>query len=350
MGFFPEHIRMLLGERHTVELACNTDDSKVPASLDEFHLMVYNIPFSRSPLSKQNLEGYKEIRQLIRRGNYDIVHTHTPNASACVRLACKGMKDVKVIYTAHGFHFYKGAPLKNWLLFYPVEWLCAHWTDTLITINQEDYALAKKHMHAKRVCYVPGVGLDLAKFGEQPTDRENIRKNIGVPEGMTWLLTVGELSKRKNHEPLIRAVAEIPDAYLTIAGQGSLLSHLQELINSLDIADRVKLLGFRTDISDLCESADIYVHPALQEGLPVAVMEAMACGLPCVVSRIRGNTDLIDDEGGALFDPKDVSDIKARIEFVMKNHDKMGAYNRQRIKEFGFKSVLDDLKPIYTGV
>ena len=318
--------------------------------LVKYGVDIFNISFSRSPLSKDNFKACKELKELIENGNYDVVHCHTPNAAAVTRLVCRKFrkKGLKVIYTAHGFHFFKGAPLKNWLLFYPVEWLCAHWTDILITINKEDYALAQKHMHAKKVVYIPGVGLDTEKFKNCEVDRDKKREELGIPDDKIWCIAIGELSKRKNHEVLIRAIKDISNIYLTIVGKGELKEYLVNLSIELNLEDRVKFLGFRTDIDELCHSSDIYLFPSFQEGLPVALMEAMASGLPCVVSKIRGNTDLIDENGGAFFDPHSVDDCKNAIETVLsKDLNKLGNYNQEKINQFDKITVIEEMKKIY---
>lgn len=349
MNFFNSFIRKLLDEGNTVDIATNERTSQVPACYREWGCTVYQIETARSPLSKGNLTAMKQLQELASRGKYDIVHCHTPVAAMCTRLACRNSRKsgTKVFYTAHGFHFYKGAPLKNWLLYYPVEKLCAHFTDVLITINQEDYALARKKMKARRVEYVPGVGIDLQKFGQTAKDRATKRMELGIPENATLLLSVGELNKNKNHEAVIRAIAAM-DVYYMIAGQGDLQEHLQRVIDDLKISDKVKLLGYRSDVGELCAAADAFVLPSYREGLPVAVMEAMASGLPVACSQIRGNTDLIDENGGVLFDPHSVGECKKAIE-ALKDMDleKIGAYNRERIREFEVGNVNEIMSTLY---
>lgn len=179
MVFFPDVFKELLLKGHTVELACNCE-IPVKNYIETEGLIIHNIPFSRSPFSQDNLKAYKRLKKLVTENKYDIVHCHTPNAAAITRLACKGIrkKGTKIIYTAHGFHFYKGAPKKNWLIYYPVEWLCAHWTDVLITINSEDYILAKRKMHAGKVEYVPGVGVRIERFRDVTINRTKKEKKL----------------------------------------------------------------------------------------------------------------------------------------------------------------------------
>ncbi len=310
----------------------------------------FDIPFARFPFKPQNIEAYRRLKRIIDCGEYDIIHCHTPIGGALTRLAAKKARrnGAQVIYTAHGFHFYKGAPLINWLLYYPAEWLLAPLTDVMITINQEDHALAKQRMKAKRVEYVPGVGVDLSKFGKTAVDRTELRRELAIPEDKVWLLAVGELIKRKNHESLIRAIADMPKIYLTIAGQGVLQEHLAKLIKESGLEDRVKLLGFRKDISELCTAADIFALPSYQEGLSVALMEAMACGKPCAVSRIRGNTDLIDERGGVLFDPSSVEDIRTSLKDLMEaDMGSMGRYNAGKAKDYSLDAVMARMQEIF---
>lgn len=347
MGFFPEHFKMLLDAGHTVEIACNCDDP-VPEKVSNMGLKTHHIPFSRSPFSKTNLAALKQLKQLVENGDYDIVHTHTPNASACVRLACKNARKrgLKVFYTAHGLHFYKGAPILNWLIYFPVEWFCAHFTDTLITINNEDFELAKKYMHAKNVVYVPGVGIDLNKFSDNDEAVNEKRKELGIPENKTLLISVGELNENKNHETVIKAINGL-DVYYIIAGIGDKKEYLTSLIESQNMADKIKLLGYRTDVKDLYLASDVFVFPSFREGLSVSLMEAMACAKPCAVSKIRGNTDLIDENGGGLFSPNDVTECKNAILKAIDNKNESGSYNKEKIKAFSNESVLLKMKELY---
>lgn len=262
----------------------------------------YNIPFARNPLKPGNLKAYTDLKKVIDEGGYDIIHCHTPVGAMLTRLAAKQARKngTKVFYTAHGFHFYKGAPAINWLLYYPVEKWLSRYTDVLITINKEDYERAKT-FKAGRVCYVPGVGIDLKKFNVGYVDKEQKRKEIGVASDDFVLLSVGELIPRKNHEVVIRAMSVLKQngglehIEYVICGQGAYESDLKKLAEELSVADHIQFLGYRNDISEICNCADLFVFMSYQEGLPVALMEAMACGIPVVCSNIRGNTDLIDD-------------------------------------------------------
>lgn len=348
MNFFPAHIRMLLDAGHTVELACNCEQPVNPIYV-EWGCRVHHIPFSRSPLSKDNIGAYRELRKLLVNGRYDIVHTHTPNASAMVRLACRNLRKegTRVFYTAHGFHFFKGGSKAGWLLFYPVEKLCARWTDVLITINTEDYALAQRKMRAKQVVYIPGVGLDLNRYN-CPDTRACKREEFGIPADAYVLLTVGELNANKNQATVIRAIAALhdPSIHYVLPGRGENEGALRQLAQELGVAEQVHLLGFRTDVPEIYPAADVYLCPSFREGLNVSIMEAMSSGLPLICSDIRGNRDLVSvPAGGRLVPPADVNAWKLAISDLREQG--RCAFNREKVQAFSQDIVLEKLKEIY---
>lgn len=352
MRFFTSFIKLLIDEGHQVELAANEINSPVPECYREWNCKFHHIGFSRSPLSFDNVKAYGLLKKVVEEGNYDIVHCHTPNASVITRLVCRKYRKrgLKVFYTAHGFHFYKGAPKLNWLVFYPVEKFCSRFTDKLITINQEDYALARERFHAREVHYVPGVGIDLSRFENVQVDRTAKRQEIGVPENAFLLLSVGELNENKNHQVVIRALAKLndPNVHYAIAGVGGKREYLLELAEELGVSAQVHLLGYRTDIPELNCAADIFCFPSIREGLAVSVMEAMACNVPCVVSKIRGNTDLIDENGGFLFSPRDEDGCVSAITSVMnENRYDVGIYNGRKVQKFGTSAVIKQLRSLY---
>lgn len=260
----------------------------------------FDIAFERFPFSKQNLTAYNQLKYIIQENHYDIIHCHTPVAGVLARFAARSYKDTTVIYTAHGFHFYKGAPLLNWLVYYPVERFCAKFTDKLITINQEDYNRAKgwSLRNNGKVYYVPGVGVDINKFHNIDINKKEKRKSLGIDENTKILLSVGELIKRKNHEVIIRSLSKLKDKNFVyiICGRGPLLEQLKELAVQLGLEKKVKLLGFRKDIAEICKIADLFVFPSIHEGLPVALMEAIASNIPAIASDIRGNRDLLSSD------------------------------------------------------
>ena len=281
----------------------------------------HNIDFERQPFRIKNIAAYKKLKKIIEDGKYDMVHCHTPVAAILTRLAARRVrnKGTRVIYTAHGFHFFKGAPLKNWLVYFTAEWLCSFLTETLITINKEDFEFAKKHLHAKKIRYITGIGVDTSRF-LVPTDREAKRKELGFDDGQIVVLSIGELSVRKNHRVIIEALAKINDknVHYVIAGRGSKKEELEALAKELGVQDNVHLLGFRKDVVDLCRAADVFCLPSLQEGLGMVTLEAMAGGLPCVASNVRGPIEIIEHgKNGFLCDCRSSDDFAKHIKSLI---------------------------------
>ena len=351
-GFLIPHIEMLVNNGHKVDVACHIE-AGVDDRLIHMGCRYFNLDFQRTPLNKKNLSACEELKKLIQEEQYDLVHTHSPIASACVRLACKNLSTVKVFYTAHGFHFYKGAPLKNWLLYYPIEKYFSRFTDLLITINKEDYERARKSFKAKNVLYVPGVGIDTDAIRETTVDIQAKKAQLQIPEGDLVIVSVGELNQNKNHSTIICAMAQLKEQNVTyvICGEGEFGVPLGRLIAHYKLQDKVKLLGRRNDVFEILQLADVFVHPSFREGLPVALLEAMASGRACVVSRIRGNVDLIKDrEGGYICRPDDVYGFAAAIKNLLSDKqaaEMMGRHNQNAVKPYDIKEILTALDEIY---
>ena len=315
MGFFKSLIAELIHEGHTVDIACSAAET-VPALYTELGCSVFPLSCSRSPLKTGNLKAVREIRKIASDGHYDIVHCHTPIAAACTRLACRKLRKngLRVIYTAHGFHFFKGAPLKNWLIYYPVEKFCARFTDVLVTINQEDYDRAKTKFKAGRIEYVPGVGVDIERYRNTAIDRDAKRKELGVSPDDRLILSVGELNENKNHVSVILALGLLPEAerartVYAVAGVGDSEPLRAQTAKANGV--RLLLLGYRKDCHELYKAADLYIHPSYREGLPVAVIEALASGLPVTGADTRGIRDLVTEAGGEVFPAGDIEKIAA---------------------------------------
>ena len=363
LNFFSDFIQQLISHGHEIYLAANENsgETPIPEYYKKWGCRVYNLSCSRNLFKYGNIKAVKEIKKIVSENKFDIVHCHTPIASVCTRIACRKIRKngTKLIYTAHGFHFYKGSDIKNWFTFLPVEWLCSFMTDILITINTEDYNFAKKHFHSKQIAYVPGVGIDLKKFSVSVSDstesqKSKIRNEFDIPDDAFLLLSVGELNENKNHSRVIQAIKDLKIYYI-IAGKGEKEFELKNLIRNLNAENRVKLAGFRTDITDFYSAADALILPSIREGLNVSLMEAMACGLPCLAGKIRGNTDLIDDNyGGYLFNPKSIEEIKSSIENLIEkfqhNHDsikKFGQHNSEKIRLFSTEIVNETVENLY---
>ncbi|PEW03717.1 glycosyltransferase family 1 protein [Bacillus cereus] len=349
-AFLIPHIKLLIEQGHQVDVAFNIVQEVNP-ELIKLGCVIHNIEFQRSPVDRRNYSAYKKLKRIIQGEGYDVVHTHTPVASACVRLACKKIEGVKVMYTAHGFHFYTGAPLINWLVYYPIERWLAKYTDLLITINKEDYVRAKNSFRAKRIEYIPGVGLDTKNYDKSVLVDK--RSELGIPKDAVIILSVGELNKNKNHEVVIKAMAKIknPNIFFVICGKGILEDYLKNLAGNFGLEKQVKLLGFRKDIREICNESDIFAFPSFREGLSVALMEAMASGLPIVCSKIRGNVDLNQDEkGGYLVEPSDVEGFARAINVLVideKLRKQKGNINIKLISKFDSKHINKKMKEIY---
>ncbi len=356
MGFFPEHFKMLIEEGNEIELACNCDEP-VPQFCVDLGLEVHHIPFSRSPFNKSNFKAIHEFKKLLLQGNYDLVHTHTPNASAIVRLVCRNMRKqgLQVFYTAHGFHFYKGAPLKNWLLYYPVEWLCSFWTDCLITINDEDYMIAKHKMHALKTKQVPGVGLDFSRFAECAAERSQIREEFGISAADRVLIYVGELNENKNQTSLLDMMSVLckrrNDVRLMLVGEGPCKQSLMEKAKALGISNRVIFTGFRRDIPKLLKASDLCVPSSIREGLGLNVLEAMICRIPVVAYDNRGHRSIIQNTHNGYLVPH--GDYKAMSEKVLYLLEHQDVYNQiadtamKSLEKYSIPKVLERMKQIY---
>ena len=322
---------------------------------EKFGIRMVHIDFDRNPLSPKNLRARKQLLALMERENYDIMHCNTPSGGMIGRLCAAQMKTPKVIYMAHGFHFWKGAPIKYWMFYYPVERFLAHFTDRLITINREDYARAQRFHYRKggKAAYVPGVGIDIGKFRPDPPVRSAKRKELGLTDDMTMLLSVGEINANKNQKVVIEALAKLhrKDIRYVICGVGSLENSLKQLATDLGVIDQVLFAGFRTDIADFYQAADVFVISSFREGLSVSIMEAMSSDTPCVASRIRGNTDLLPDSR-LVFDPKNPDDLKDKIELVLDPEVARTEVerNRENIKHYSVETATQAMKEIYMDV
>ena len=302
-----------------LHIACNfdymedTDEARTRTYIDKIKsegVILHNIHFARSPFSKDNIACYKQLKAIIDENHFDLIHVHTPTVSILTRLAArKARKEGTIVmYTCHGFHFHNAAPKKNWMMFYPMERLMSWFCDYIVTINKEDFNRAKT-FHAPNVRYIPGVGVNINRIHDCKIDKKAYKREIGVPEDCVLVLSIGEMIERKNHEVIIRALAKVENknVYYAICGKGSLREHLEEIANELGVGDRVKFLGFRRDIPELCNTADISAFPSRIEGLGLAGIEAMAAGVPLVSSNVHGILDyVLDGKTGYAIDPEDV--------------------------------------------
>ena len=337
------------------------DETDARSILERRGAVTHQIDIARSPLSYDNLHAYRQLASIMKKYDYQAVHCHTPMGAVLARIAARRFGVAPVIYTVHGLHFYKGAPLKNWLIYYPIESFLSGWTDLIITINREDYGRAKR-LHAKHVAYIPGVGIDTARYGQFRAPDEvdegrkragKIRKELQIPEDALVLLTVGDLIVRKNQKTVIEALSKTGrnDLYYVLCGQGPLKEEYEKMAERLGVGGQIRFAGYRKDVGDFYTMADVFVFPSYQEGLSVAVMEAMANGLPMVLSGIRGNVDLVrDGEGGFLCGPDDAEAFAGRIELLAEQPElrrKMGEKNLREIKKYDLSEADRRMRRIY---
>ena len=339
--------------------AANWTDAGIKQIKDDektYGIKINHVDICRFPFSLKNIKAYKQIVDLINKEKIDYIHCNTPIGGVLGRLAGKKCRIKKVIYQAHGFHFYKGASKKNWLLYYPVEKWLAHYTDALITINQEDYELAKTKLKLRKggkVYYVPGVGIDISQYNTEETARVAKRNELGLKDGDIALISMGDLIERKNYNTAIEAIAKTQNSNLQyfICGKGPEEEKLKQLTEMLGVSSQVHFLGFRSDIKELLAASDIFLFTTKQEGLPRSMMEAMASGLPCVASRIRGNIDLLENkDGGYLCEVTEAIDYADKLNVLANDielRSRMGINNLLTIQNFSMEKVADDIRKLY---
>lgn len=363
--FNMDNIDILKSLGYTVEVATNfKSGSSMPLSLvSEFQnklelsgVKCHQINFSRKMLDLKAIKNSKdELDKVFKDGNFSFVHVHTPIAASITRSIAK-KNHVKCIYTAHGFHFFSGAPLKNWVLFYPVEKRQAKKTNVLITINQEDYTFAKKKLKAEKIEYIPGIGINPNDFLAKNIDKALFRKSLGLNEDNFVLLSVGELNKNKNHEVVIRSLALLdnPNIHYLLCGQGYSLNHLKSIVKELNLESNVHFLGFRSDVSSIYTIVDLFVFPSKREGLPVSVMEAMVNSLPVICSDVRGSRDLIiDNLGGIIAKNNTKEEYSNAIRTLINDsqlRNEMGKYNENKVLEFSRDEVNKIMTKIYKNI
>lgn len=380
-GFVPQfemsNVQILQNMGYEIHYAANYNTPSYGNDnhrLEDTGIIQHQIDFVRSPFRFQNLKVFKQLKQLMMSQQFSLVHCHTPMGSVMARLAARATKTSPVIYTAHGFHFYTGAPIVNWLFYYPIEKYLSRFTDEQICINKEDYMRARKSFHANHVSYIPGVGLDFKKISKT-IDVDLKKSELGLPQDKIIFLSSGELIKRKNHETVIRAIAKLKQdsspshvnsynkIHYVICGHGELSQYLHQLSRELNVLDSISFLGYREDMMEIFQIADIFVFPSFQEGLPVALLEAMAYGLPVICSDIRGSNDLmggnaeksvdICDGGIMIKKADDVSAYSQAISYMIEDKNAlrlMGEINREKAKNFSIEYVKEAMKKIYQRI
>ena len=366
--FNRDNIDILKELGYQVDVAANFVDGSITsdARVKEFKqelidkgINVYHIPIPRSIFKiNQIIKSYKQVKKLCKMNHYQIIHCHSPIGGVITRIAARKArkKGTDVIYTAHGFHFYRGAPLMNWIIFYPIEKFCSRFTDYLITINHEDYRRAYKSFYAKEVKYVPGIGVHVDEIQAIEVDRNKLREELGLKNNDFVIISIGQISIRKNQKVIINALSKIanPQIKYVVVGFGELEDELKKLVKENNLENSIIFTGYRKDAKTLLHVADLFAFPSLQEGLPASLMEAMAVGLPVVASNIRGNNDLIEDGvNGFLYNYQDVDAFANGIVTIFKDHklaNEMRNNNLKKIVNYDQKKVKSIMRELFIEV
>lgn len=327
--------------------------------VSECDVIPFKVGIYRNPFAfKDNYKAYKVLTKTIKENNIQYIHCNTPVGGILGRFAGRKCKVKKIIYQVHGFHFYKGCPLLNKLMYYPIECFLSHFTDAIITINTEDFEAAKKLKlrNKGKVYYVHGVGIDTKDYQNVDVDKLCKRKELNVKEDDFVLLSVGRLDANKNNQVLIKAVAEAKESHikLVLCGDGEEREKLEELAKSLGVEEQIVFLGNRTDMKEIYSVADCLLMASFREGLSRTIMEAMSAGLPCIVSKIRGNVDLIEDGvNGYLCSTTDYIGFANAIKKIISNTEiriNMSKANLEKIKNYDISVVEKEIKEIYNEV
>ena len=290
-----------------VDCACSKTGFYFDELINKYNLNVYEFPFCRSPFRIRNITAYRKLKKFIKNGSYDVIYCHEPVGGALGRLAGKA-NGKYTFYIAHGFHFFKGAGIKHWTLYYFFEWFLSFFTDTIVTICDEDYNHSLK-LHAKNKYKIDGIGVDFKRFDliDKELIRNNLRRQIGINNDDFLIISVGELSKRKNHIVILKALNKLnnPNIKLVLCGEGDEKRKLEKYCKRNDLEKNVLFLGFRKDVNEILTCGDLFIFPSLWEGLGLAGIEAMYSGLPIIASNRQGIKDyVIDGKTGFLFEPK----------------------------------------------
>ena len=350
--FLVPHVKYLSENGFDVEIAC----SEVGGRMAEVRNVlggtvkaIHTLRLERSPLSPRNFLGYQDLRRLLAENHYDMIWTNEPVMGVVTRLAANQYRrnGTKVIYMCHGFHFYKGASLPNWLIFYPIERFMSRFCDMIVTINHEDEARAKT-FHCPRVEYIHGIGVNTERLHNR-NEQSNIRAELGLAEDDFLVLSVGELNENKNQQVIIRAVAQLkdPKIHYLLCGKGDQQAQLESLAKELGIGKNVHFLGYRKDVVDICHQCDLFAHASRREGISVASLEAMYCGLPLVMSTVRGAEDyLTDGESGFLRHSDDVDGFADGIRRLKENGElrkSFGQRNREAVMPYAVENVKREI-------
>lgn len=350
--FLLPHIKNLTEKGYDVEVACSEVGGRmgeIRQKLDGIVKKIHVVHLHRSPANPDNLNGYKDMKKIINSGLFNVIWTNEPVMGVVTRLAAKQARKqgTKVLYMVHGFHFFDGAPKLNWMLYYPIEKLMASKADVICTVNREDYKRAQD-FNVKQVEYIHGIGINTTRLtlGENQND---IRAELGLSADDFLVLSVGELNENKNQKTIIQAIAELGDMQIhyLLCGKGDQLEKLQNQVLDVGLKENVHFLGYRNDVVDICSQSDVYVMSSYREGLPVASLEAMYCGLPLVTSNIRGLSDVMENGvSGYMCRPDDVHGFAEGIKKLKENpgiRKQMGIRNQETVKPYCIENTKNEV-------
>ena len=332
------------------------NNTKFVAECKRDGINIIDIPFRRGGFIT-NIFQIPVLNKFLKREKFDIVHVHTETGGFMLRLSCliQSKCNTKFVYTPHGMSFWKGSSLKSQLVYRPLErWICSA-MDMNLGMNMEEVENLEQ-WNKRTAHYVHGVGLNVARMQNPSRSREQMREEFGLAESDKFIVSIGELDDNKNHITVIKALATLgrKDFKYVVCGVGPNKDMLLAEAERMGLKDNVILAGYRSDIPDVLNAADIFVFPSFHEGMPVSALEAMACGLPIICSEIRGNVDIIrEGDNGYLFQPSDVENLARKLEYLLDDAEKrkvMGLKNKENVKDFSLESVTEELKRIYKSV
>lgn len=352
-AFLSPHIESLIDEGYKVDCACSID-KEIDSRILYKGCNIFDIPFSRNPVDIKNIKAFRKLIKIQKENQYDIVHVHTPVASVYGRLLKRKYPKLKTIYTIHGFHFFKGGPKINWLIYYPIEKVMAKYTDIAITINSEDFERAKK-IGIKEVHSTNGVGLDLSFYNNKLYDKAKCREKFNLNEDDFVIAMIAEVNKNKNHIQMINAVEKLAKENKKIkvlcAGDGPLLEVIKDEIKRRKLDGIIGMLGFRNDINEIIACSDVGILMSYREGLPRNIMELMAFGKPVIGTNIRGIRDLIEEgKNGYLVQVGDYMQTYYALDILMSDDKLLGKMSKcalDKVKKYSVNSVMNQLMKIY---
>lgn len=359
--FHIPYLKLLKKEGYQIHVSAKNDLEPKQIHI-EFCDRFFDTPYNRNPFSLQNLVAYRALINILNNNDYDFIHTHTPISSAIVRLIKmrKKYQKIKIIYTAHGFHFYKGSSMLSWLLYYPLEKILSIFTDVLITINKQDYNLAKNHnFKSDKIIKTNGIGVNLSKFSPITyEEKKQLRKKLNINNEDFILIYPAELNSNKNQKVLIEAIEILSEKYsnikLILLGTGDNEKIYKNMAINKKIEDKIIFTGFVHNVSEYLNASDILVASSKREGLPLNLIEAMACGLPVIASKNRGHDELIKNNyNGLLLDTITSNNFAEGIEKLYLNEEVINLFKKNNLEEskkYSIDLVLDKVNDVYKEI